>query len=137
VETILLSVTVGWKSQRYPHVHLRRPSETGLHHADDLIGLPVQFDFSADDCGIGSPEALPGRVRQDYHGIRIGDILFRTERSPQVGLSAEDSEPLDRYARALQALRDVAAGVVEIALVHCGGVREDLAAVPDVGEVGS
>ena len=77
--------------QRQPRLRaLRQPKDrvvkVGRHHADNLVGLPVQFRGPAENVSFTAKASLPQVVTQHNDGSRLRAIFFRTENvRPSIG----------------------------------------------------
>src|SRR6202040_3358272 len=79
--------------------------EPPLKDADDLIRMPVECDFLADDIWIGGKMALPQFIVQNNDLIAAGVIFFFEESAAELGVHPKHREKAGRNARSRQPLR--------------------------------
>jgi hypothetical protein len=126
-------------------------AERGGHHADDLVGLAVDANRTADDVGVAPEAVLPVAVGDDEDAMVAEDLFVGTEAAAElrsrpeggkeIGGDAEAVGHLGRFAGFGEAhVRTGVGGNLAVA-VHLGfqievvGRREAAARIPGSGAI--
>ncbi len=100
--------------RRFGVAKISRQHEARRHDADDLEGVAVDEDRSADDRGIGGVAPVPESVTKDDEPGTVGEVLLGRERAADHRRDAERRERVGADARARDALGFLAAGQVHL-----------------------
>ena len=115
-------------------------AEVRREHADDDIGLTIEYQRPAEHAWVATKPALPRAITQDHHAVVPELFLFRRERTPQSRLDAQCPEEIPAHVQSRNTLRRPGRVRQIEAARQCviGGnvFQNGSALLPDVNEVG-
>ncbi len=95
------------------HLFAARKRETIGHHADDGVGLAVQFESAADDAGIAAEFSLPQAVAEEHFAVMSWVVFFIEKCAAEKRRNAHCAEKSGGGADAVNANRIAGAGEIE------------------------